>query len=92
MQHDLIEHAAGGKKVSAKFSPVESNRNSNIGLDKSLALTQQGPHSDLRESSASSNKSLGKRCFHTDCLEQGNYSKTAFKSQTSQADHRELYT
>lgn len=96
MQPDLIEYVAGGKKESVKFSLVESKRSSNIGLDKglskSLALTQQGSHSNLRESSASSNKNLGERCFHTDCHEQGNCSKTAFKSQTSQADHQKLYT
>lgn len=81
MQHDLTGYVAGGKREYAKFSFVESKRSSNIGLDKglskSLALTQQGPHSNLSESSASSNKSLGERCFHTDCHEQGNYSKIA---------------
>lgn len=48
MQHDLTEYAAREKKLSTKFILVESKRNSSIGLDKSLALTQQGPHQDLR--------------------------------------------
>lgn len=74
--------------LKVKGAPVQGWT---TGLSRSPALTQQG-HTQISESSAFSNKSLGKQCFHTDSHEQGNYSKTAFQSQTSQADHREIPT